>query len=242
MILDRSGYFECSFKLQHHKNGVHLRCFITRDAQSSSTPFKQVSEAYSAFIMGAHSRTVEGGVNLVESSVGTTLEKSLDNDNMTPVEATYSSLIQQYLSVFCVDNATFLAERLVATSKNNHAYYLLALCHFRANSPQRARRVLEEAKEPTPAMLYLLAKCCADMQEYGPAEEALLHNVRAKFRQARTEDDKLDIDEWILSTSVSANAVCCECFYEHKVLKSFLKCICLHYSHVLCPMEQQACI
>ena len=155
--------------------------------------------------MGAHSRIAEGSVNLVESMGNA--QKSLDND-MTHVEATYSSLIQQYLSVFCFDNATFLAERLVATSKTNHSYYLLALCHYRANSPQRARSVLQEAKdEPTPAMQYLLAKCCADMNDYGRAEEALLHGVRVKFRQARAEDDKLDIDEWILSTSVSEHLV-----------------------------------
>ena len=190
--------------------------------------------------MGAHSRTVEGGVTLVEAAVDP--KSPHDDDMMSAVEATYSSLIQQYLSVFCVDNATFLAERLVATCKTNHAYYLLALCHYRAGSPQRARCVLQQGKEPTPAMQYLLAKCCTDMKEYGPAEEALLHDCRAKFRQARTEDDKLDMDEWILSTTVR-NYVVVVCARARAAI--MLECASAHLSflfdcsHVQYRMERQ---
>jgi anaphase-promoting complex subunit 3 len=116
------------------------------------------------------------------------------------VEATYTSLIQQYLSVLCIDNATFLAERFVAACKTSHSYYLLAICHYRAGSLRRAQRVLEDCKdEHSPEMQYLLAKCYAELQQYGPAEDALLQNCRALFR--KTEKD--DIDEWILTTTPS---------------------------------------
>lgn len=156
--------------------------------------------------MGAHSRNAEGGVQFAET-IYTKMTSDDDNDDdLSPLEATYSSLIQQYLSVFLFDNATFLAERLVASCNTNHAYYLLALCHFRANAPQRSKNVLlSKNQDSTPAMQYLLAQCCCQLQEYGLAEEALLRNVRSKFRQATLKDDSLEssnIDQWILSTSV----------------------------------------
>lgn len=139
-------------------------------------------------VMGAPSQV--GGVGLVDNHAAP--------DDASPVEATYTSLIQQYLSVLCIDNATFLAERFVATSKTSHSYYLLAICHYRAGSPQRAQRVLEDCKdEHTPEMQYLLAKCYAELQKYGPAEDALLQNCRALFRKTEKED----IDDWILTTT-----------------------------------------
>jgi hypothetical protein len=46
-------------------------------------------------------------------------------------------------------------------------------------------------------MQFLLAKCYAELQQYGPAEDALLQNCRALFRKTENED----IDEWILTTT-----------------------------------------
>lgn len=155
--------------------------------------------------MGAPSRTVEGGINLVESTANATT-KTVDNDNAT----TYSSLIQQYLAVFLYENATFLAERLLASQKTNHAYYLLALCHYRSGKPQRSRDVLEEARSPSQEMLYLLAKCCISLEDYPKAEEALLQNVRSTFRPTNNDHTKQTVDEWILSTTVRTVSECSE--------------------------------
>eukprot|EP00536_Pseudo-nitzschia_multiseries_P002915 jgi/Psemu1/184742/e_gw1.41.21.1 len=58
------------------------------------------------------------------------------------LEATYTSLIQEYLQVMCLENATFLAERMVASCKTTNAYYLLGVCHYRSGAPQRALSVL----------------------------------------------------------------------------------------------------
>ena len=64
------------------------------------------------------------------------------------VESTYISLIQQYLSLFLVDNATFLAERMMAHRPTLQSVYLLGICYFRNGSPQRARSVLlQKTKE-----------------------------------------------------------------------------------------------
>jgi len=64
------------------------------------------------------------------------------------VETNYISLIQQYLSLFLVENATFLAERMVAYRPSMQAVYLLGICYYRSGSPQRTRSILlHESKE-----------------------------------------------------------------------------------------------
>lgn len=66
-----------------------------------------------------------------------------DNTNTeNSIEATYISLIQQYLSLFQNDNATFLAERFVAFHSTPYSNYLLAMCYYRSNKVQYAKRVL----------------------------------------------------------------------------------------------------
>uniref|UniRef100_A0A7S4N5K4 Uncharacterized protein n=1 Tax=Odontella aurita TaxID=265563 RepID=A0A7S4N5K4_9STRA len=68
---------------------------------------------------------------------------AVDPPSHESVERTYASLIQSYLSVLCHDNATFLAERMAAHSpRSPRAHYLLAVCHYRGGSPNRARSVL----------------------------------------------------------------------------------------------------
>ena len=129
------------------------------------------------------------------------------------METTYTSLIQQYLQVMCLENATFLAERMAATcAKTTNAIYLLALCHYRSNRPQRAQSVLEECKRHNASTLYLLAKCCFDMEQYGRAEEALLQQARADYREFKASTaperggadamtSQPSMDEWIIETS-----------------------------------------
>lgn len=128
-----------------------------------------------------------------------TLTDTSDRPSSIGVEGTYTSLIQQYLSVFCVDNATFFAERLVATSRTNHSLHLLAICYFRDQKPQRAIAILEQAKAPTPCMQYLLAKCHYALEAFGPAEEALLRQCRLDFRKQGSGQE--DMSHFILASS-----------------------------------------
>jgi tetratricopeptide (TPR) repeat protein len=119
------------------------------------------------------------------------------------LEATYTSLVQEYLQVMCLDNATFLAERMVASFKTTNAFYLLAVCHYRNLSPQRALMVLEDVKMGNAATNYLTAKCCYDMERYGRAEEALLQQARLDYKeyQLSTTTTTTSMDEWMMETS-----------------------------------------
>jgi hypothetical protein len=138
----------------------------------------------------------------------------------------YLSLIQQYLSVFMVDNATFLADRCVAEYPQcSQAVYLLALCHYRAGKPQTARHILiryrsappvhnkqqenihstGEDSSTTSSMHYLSAQCSYELKEYSRAEDALLRETRAAYKQQPSSRDAmptLAMDDWILQTSV----------------------------------------
>mmetsp|Transcript_40977 Transcript_40977/g.98817 ORF Transcript_40977/g.98817 Transcript_40977/m.98817 type:complete len:788 (+) Transcript_40977:134-2497(+) len=118
------------------------------------------------------------------------------------LEVTYTSLIQQYLQVMCLENATFLAERMVAACKSTNSRYLLALCYYRSSSPQRALVVLDDVKEHNASTKYLTAKCCYDLEQYGRAEEALLHQARELYRDYKMNSpSSLPMDEWIVQTS-----------------------------------------
>ena len=141
------------------------------------------------------------------------------------LEATYTSLIQEYLQVMCLDNATVLAERMVASCKTTNAYYLLGVCHYRSRAPQRALSVLANNVHQSSsggtkyhhfATAYLIAKCCFELQQYGRAEEALLEVARADYKdykanrhQGNTNVNKynndgngpMTMDEWLIETS-----------------------------------------
>ena len=118
---------------------------------------------------------------------------------------TYASLIQQYLSVLCYENATFYAERMVAHDPTDVAVYLLAMCHYRSGNVRRARCVLlergvgsnnngsggssgsgagESSSEAAiaSASVYLLAKCSSDLRLYAEAEDVLLRPCRSAYR------------------------------------------------------------
>lgn len=130
---------------------------------------------------------------------------------LTPIEETFTSLIQQYLSLLLHSNATFLAERFIAHSPSPHSAYLLAICHYRSNSPKRAKSVLqpyaakcsliiereqdEEAAESleesmSDCILYLLAKCCVDLKLYNEAEEYLLTRAKGDYAHYKKQVKK----------------------------------------------------
>lgn len=131
-----------------------------------------------------------------------------NSDSSSSTLSTYLSLIQQYLAVFMVDNATFLAERCVAEHPGNpEATYMLALCYYRAGSPKRARQILEPAlPNATGSMRYLAAQCSYDLQDYGRAEEVLLRECRLEYQKLRKdgkeEQSVAAMDDWIMQTTV----------------------------------------
>jgi anaphase-promoting complex subunit 3 len=140
------------------------------------------------------------------TQVTSTMTSPTQKDHVVPqesLEATYTSLIQEYLQVMCLDNATFLAERMVATSKTTNALYLLAVCHYRNQSPQRALMVLEDVKEAgNAATQYLTAKCCFDLEQYGRAEEALLQQARSDYKEYKAASStSATMDDWLMETS-----------------------------------------
>jgi len=116
--------------------------------------------------------------------------------------ATYVSLIQQYLAVFQVENALWLAERCVAAyPENTEAVYLQALCYYRAGKVKNARAVLERQTAPTSSMQYLIAQCCYDLGEYSWGEIVMMKETRVAYKQSR-ETNGASLDDWILQTTV----------------------------------------
>lgn len=108
------------------------------------------------------------------------------------IERTYTSLIQQYLGLLCIDNAIFLAERFYAQYPIScNALYLLATCYHRNHESKRAYTILKSyalSEGPlTECCRYLWARCCLDMELYAEGEEVML----------------LDVDLNLLSTSTS---------------------------------------
>jgi len=138
------------------------------------------------------------------------------------LETTYTSLIQEYLQVMCLDNATFLAERMVASCRSTNAYYLLGVCHYRSRAPQRALSVLSSSSGGTKyhhsATIYLMAKCCFELQQYSRAEGVLLEATRSDYKEYKANrnlgnnsntnnniegdgNSLMSMDEWLIETS-----------------------------------------
>ncbi|GKY93141.1 hypothetical protein MPSEU_000282100 [Mayamaea pseudoterrestris] len=123
--------------------------------------------------------------------------------------STYLSLVTQYLSVFMIDNATFLAERCVAQHPSNlDARYMLALCYFRSGSFRRALVTLDQSFQPTQAMRFLASQAALQLKEYARAEEVLLKDCRMKYLTSREQQQygggnaSIDqMDDWIVQTT-----------------------------------------
>lgn len=146
-----------------------------------------------------------GAPHTQEKPADQELKKPADEGQPPSTLQTYLNLVQQYLGVFMIDNAKWLAERCVADyPSSSEAVYLMALCHYRTGSPRAARQVLELTRAPTsPSMEYLIAVCSYDMEEFDRAEDVLLRSCRNLYRQSRTDTSVTTLDDWILSTSVS---------------------------------------
>ena len=129
--------------------------------------------------------------------------------------STYLSLIQQYLAMFQVDNAVWLAERCVAEYPYcQDAVYLHALCYYRMGKIKTARHILDRSistllqttTEPVlsnktlSSIQYLSAQCSYELGEYNRGETILLKEARKAFKQANTVEN---MDDWILRASVS---------------------------------------
>ena len=167
-------------------------------------------------------RNVGSAVSNHQTRVKTLTQSDIGIKNL---EATYTSLIQEYLQVMCLENATFLAERMVASCQTTNSYYLLGVCHYRSGSPQRALCVLSNNIHQSPsggfgskyhdsATAYLIAKCCFDLQQYGRAEETLLGTARADYKEYKNVNRNqghiinnkdgnalMSMDEWLVETS-----------------------------------------
>jgi Anaphase-promoting complex, cyclosome, subunit 3 len=134
------------------------------------------------------------------------------NDSYDSTCVTYLSLIQQYLMMFQVDNAIWLAERCIAEySHCLDAVYLLALAYYRKGKIKNAWHILERKTSTTfvdPASCsktlasihYLSAQCSYELGEYSLGEIALLKGTRKAYKAANTTEG---MDDWILRTSVS---------------------------------------
>jgi len=132
----------------------------------------------------------------------TTLKKPVAASEPLTSCATYLSLIQQYLAVFQVDNAVWLAERCVAEYPDNQeAAYLQALCYYRNGKPKNARHCLSQQTVPSTAMLFLMAQCSYELGDYSCGETSLRKEAATAYKQSR-EAATMTEDEWILQTTV----------------------------------------
>ena len=148
------------------------------------------------------------------------------SQTLDSVETSFTSLIQQYLGLLQYDNATFLAERLVAYKSSPHAIYLLAMCYYRKGSPKSARSVLlnlsrgrfrgtisvtdkqQNAQENLMEdnILFLLSKCCLDLSLFAEAEEVILRRARFQYTNQKkngTNSSKETLEEWLSRTNQS---------------------------------------
>jgi hypothetical protein len=153
---------------------------------------------------------------------------SHDDNNNNSSLSIYLSLVTQYLAVFMIDNAIFLAERCVADHPSSaDACYLLALCYYRQGSYKRAQGLLSSSgtttsttttSHPNAAMRYLAAQIALQLKDYTRAEQVLLKECRRNYQLAvresatnTTTETKTtafpSIDEWIVQTTVRSEKI-----------------------------------
>ncbi|CAH0489304.1 unnamed protein product [Peronospora farinosa] len=87
------------------------------------------------------------------------------------LEVVLTSQVQRFLEVYMYENATFLAERLIAHHTTEKNILLLATCYYRNGQIARAAAVLNGATRPENR--YLLACCCLQQGQLIEAENAL---------------------------------------------------------------------
>jgi Anaphase-promoting complex, cyclosome, subunit 3 len=136
----------------------------------------------------------------------------------------YLSLIQQYLSVFQVENALWLAERCLADYPHCYeAVYMQALCYYRMgkiknchaclnrhqynvnnyNSPTTTSISNTCSQTTSNSMLFLSALCSMELGDCSTAETTLLQGTRIAYKQQQTRDSiSVSMDDWILQATV----------------------------------------
>lgn len=145
--------------------------------------------------------------------------------------STYLTLVQQYLAVFQVDNAVWLAERCVAEyPKSQDAVYALAQSYYRSGKVRNAHALLAKQLSLTPSMIFLAAQCCFDLGNYSDGEALIMKELRSAYEKS---GETGSLDDWILQTTVSK----CQRFNRRLVLT--LTCLLFVFSHVLSQMELQ---
>jgi hypothetical protein len=146
---------------------------------------------------------------------------STNNDDACYV---YLSLIQQYLSVFQVENALWLAERCLADYP--HCYevlYMQGLCYYRLGKIKNCHACLNRhqcnmnsyhsltinsmsntcSQTTCNSMIFLSALCSMELGDYSTAETTLLQGTRIAYKQQQTHDSmSISMDDWILQSTV----------------------------------------
>jgi Anaphase-promoting complex, cyclosome, subunit 3 len=136
----------------------------------------------------------------------------------------YLSLIQQYLSVFQVDNALWLSERCLADYPRCYeAVYMQALCYYRMGKIKNCHACLNRhqynmtssnsstttsssnacGQNTSNSMIFLSALCSMELGDYSSAETILLQGTRIAYKQQQTRDSVgVSMDDWILQSTV----------------------------------------
>ena len=203
--------------------------YRSHDHKSSSS--KQISHSNEVIVETKYNNVTNNHKSNSDINQNDSLRLSL-------IEATYTSLIQQYLSLLCFENASFLAERMVAHCSTKHSIYLLATCYHRMGQVKRAYSLLVGQGQYYPrrdksfygkkrknneatytnyntnvASRFLLAKCCLELGFLEEAEECLLPRTReslGRLGKTGSSDEALDpFSQWILSEVI----ICVLIFY-----------------------------
>lgn len=105
-------------------------------------------------------------------------------------EPVIQTAIWDALNNYHYQDATFLAERLVAEVKtSDEALFLLATCYYRMGKPIQSHMLLKKRGCPTPQCKYLLARCCVDLSKLSEAEEVLVGSI---FQSKSKSFDELE--------------------------------------------------
>lgn len=97
-----------------------------------------------------------------------------------PIDAISGSLrdaVEQSLSSYLYDNATFLAERLYAHSSLPENLHLLATCLYRSGQQKRVIHLLRDAPR-IESIRFLLGLCHYELGNLEAAESALVGDKR----------------------------------------------------------------
>ncbi|XP_068082472.1 cell division cycle protein 27 homolog isoform X2 [Anabrus simplex] len=98
------------------------------------------------------------------------------------IQEPLQAAIWHCLNNYDYQDATFLAERLLAEVDSDDAVFLLATCYYRSGKTGQAYSIMRKRGTNTPQSRYLMARCCLELQKLAEAEYMLLgpNGSRAK--------------------------------------------------------------